>query len=217
MITEDLLHCPRCKQVDSTQKVSAIVAEGITTAQYQSIVPIKWGSETNYFPVQRELVTSTILAQKLMLPSKPEEDDRKLLLWRIVHHKWEQLYYCRRCDGVFIQGQPRFVPVDQLHNYLQEEKENYCLIQQVRVGSPLNLQVKFRLSANAIKDDRVYSIRQKDWQEGFISSHIHPSNNCAKCKQAFDELIRQMESDGWQVIEKGEQVWYLWLFVKVGG
>jgi hypothetical protein len=214
MVTENPLNCPRCKQVDATQKVSSIVAEGVTTGQYQSMAPLKWGDETHYLPVQREVISASMLAKKLMLPSMPEVDDKKLLLWCLVHYKWAQLYYCKRCDGIFIPGQERFIPVEQVHSFLQEDKEEFCLIQDTRVGSPLNLKVKYRFSANAIKSNRVYSIRQVDWEEGFVSKHVHPSSNCAKCRQAFEELVQSIESDGWHVIEKHEQWWYSWLFTK---
>jgi hypothetical protein len=41
--------------------------------------------------------------------------------WSSARTKWEQLYYCGRCDGVFIPGgNPRVVPVSQVPEFVYE-------------------------------------------------------------------------------------------------
>ena len=42
-------------------------------------------------------------------------------IWEKAFNKWNQLYYCARDDGVFIPGQNRFVPVDQMTSFLYKE------------------------------------------------------------------------------------------------
>ena len=34
--------------------------------------------------------------------------------------KWDQLYYCSRCNGVFVPGHARFIPTGQVRHYLYE-------------------------------------------------------------------------------------------------
>lgn len=40
------------------------------------------------------------------------------LRWLRAHQRWEQLFYCGRCDGVFIPGDIGLVPTPQMQEYL---------------------------------------------------------------------------------------------------
>ncbi len=65
--------CPHCGQLDAVRKVRAIVTEGVSVGQYQSIAPLQWQGKTYYLPVQRETTSSTLLAQRLAPPSQPKK------------------------------------------------------------------------------------------------------------------------------------------------
>ena len=38
--------------------------------------------------------------------------------WENAMRKWEQCYYCGRCDGVFIPQQSSLIPIAQMHEFL---------------------------------------------------------------------------------------------------
>lgn len=38
---------------------------------------------------------------------------KAIVAWHRASERWQQLYHCARCDGVFIPGQPSLTPVDQ--------------------------------------------------------------------------------------------------------
>jgi hypothetical protein len=48
---------------------------------------------------------------------------RQVIGWHQVRDRWEQLVYCSRCDGVFLPGQARLVPADQMHSWLRQEAQ----------------------------------------------------------------------------------------------
>ena len=41
-------------------------------------------------------------------------------LWQRAVDKYDRLYHCRRCAGVFLEGQNRLVPLEQMHSFLYE-------------------------------------------------------------------------------------------------
>ena len=81
MATETAPVCPRCGRLDAVRKVTSIVSEGVSTGQYQSVAPVQWQGKTYYLPVQREVVSSTVLAQRLMPPRIPEKWNPSILLF----------------------------------------------------------------------------------------------------------------------------------------
>jgi hypothetical protein len=41
--------------------------------------------------------------------------------WYRANQRWEQLFYCGRCDGVFVPGDIGLVPARQMREYLAAE------------------------------------------------------------------------------------------------
>jgi len=39
-------------------------------------------------------------------------------VWNQAMHRWHRLYYCSRCDGVFIPGEGMFTPIEEMHSAL---------------------------------------------------------------------------------------------------
>ena len=48
------------------------------------------------------------------------EHRRTWMEWQWQMHKWEALYYCHRCDGVFPPGLPLFVPTSATRTLLAQ-------------------------------------------------------------------------------------------------
>jgi len=44
----------------------------------------------------------------------------QMLPWQRAMAKWEDLFYCHRCDGVFLPGQSFFVPTIYMMDYLYD-------------------------------------------------------------------------------------------------
>jgi hypothetical protein len=44
---------------------------------------------------------------------------RQYEMWLEAMQRWNELYYCARCDGVFLEGS-RLVPVEQMYSFLYE-------------------------------------------------------------------------------------------------
>lgn len=40
--------------------------------------------------------------------------------WQRAYDKWGKLYYCQRCAGVFLPGQNRLVPLEQMNSFIYE-------------------------------------------------------------------------------------------------
>ena len=49
-----------------------------------------------------------------------EKYNLRVRKWPQAVDRWQQLHYCGRCDGVFIPGQGRFVPIEQMESFLYE-------------------------------------------------------------------------------------------------
>lgn len=45
---------------------------------------------------------------------------RRLSHWQKALDKWNRLYYCSRCAGVFLPGQNRLIPLEQMRPFLYE-------------------------------------------------------------------------------------------------
>ena len=48
--------------------------------------------------------------------------EQKLAGWQHAREKYEQLHYCARCAGIFLEGQERVVPVESLQAFLYQIK-----------------------------------------------------------------------------------------------
>ncbi len=45
---------------------------------------------------------------------------RQYAQWQKATDKWNRMYYCSRCAGVFMEGQNRLVPLEQMRSFLYE-------------------------------------------------------------------------------------------------
>jgi hypothetical protein len=41
--------------------------------------------------------------------------------------RWKALFYCGRCDGVFVPGNDSFAPMDKLRSYLNDGDERFAI------------------------------------------------------------------------------------------
>jgi Zn-dependent protease with chaperone function len=48
---------------------------------------------------------------------------QKYALWQRANDKYNRLQYCSRCAGVFIKGQNRIVPIEQMQAFLYEMQD----------------------------------------------------------------------------------------------
>lgn len=46
--------------------------------------------------------------------------EKEKLRWQQAARKWLQLYYCARCDGVFIPGASPFAPTTEMMNFIHQ-------------------------------------------------------------------------------------------------
>jgi hypothetical protein len=67
--------CPKCGQIDMVLKVSALHSGGVSSTEYEVIVPIQLGSTVTPVSSKRVGVSQTELSKKLAPPSKPEPKD----------------------------------------------------------------------------------------------------------------------------------------------
>ena len=67
-----IVTCPQCHKDDMVQKVSAIVNSGTAAVQYSVPASVQVQGQTIYGSVQKEGVSSTLLAHKLTLPSSDD-------------------------------------------------------------------------------------------------------------------------------------------------
>ncbi len=49
-----------------------------------------------------------------------QDYEQKYAQWQRARRKYEQLQYCARCAGVFLNGQERLIPVESLQTFLYE-------------------------------------------------------------------------------------------------
>jgi hypothetical protein len=45
---------------------------------------------------------------------------RQASQWQKAMDKWNNLYYCSQCAGVFLEGQVRLVPLEQMRAFIYE-------------------------------------------------------------------------------------------------
>lgn len=55
------------------------------------------------------------------LSRERERVGREMPVWQAAMGRWERLFYCHRCDGVFIPGE-ELVPTTQIRSLLYEER-----------------------------------------------------------------------------------------------
>ena len=54
------------------------------------------------------LIVATVVSQQ-----KRKAAFRKMPLWEKAMDRWDEMYYCLMCDGVYIPGERVFVPIAQ--------------------------------------------------------------------------------------------------------
>jgi len=63
--------------------------------------------------------SAEIFRLQALAERKYEEALRQYEMWPKAMQRWNELYYCARCDGVFLEGS-RLVPVEQMYSFLYE-------------------------------------------------------------------------------------------------
>ncbi len=143
-MTNASLQCPRCHRVDNVQKVSAIVNAGISSSTYTGYAD-GIGYTPNGPAITDDYITiagsnQTALSSLLAPPQRPTYNtisgtistpsgfrnanagriwaETQMPHWQRAITKWQQLFYCHRCDGVFLPGHFFFVPSGQMLDFL---------------------------------------------------------------------------------------------------
>jgi len=59
-----------------------------------------------------------------VLPGQYKRDavrvQKGLPIWNRAYSKWVHLYYCHRCDGIFVQGRENLYPTKSIKSYLSD-------------------------------------------------------------------------------------------------
>jgi hypothetical protein len=96
--------------------------------------------------------------------------------WEIAMGRWSLLYYCRRCDGVFLPSRSRFVPIDQILDYLYDIREKFVLhTEQTRITQAVVSMLAFYESAPGYLDhsQRVYEFDFDQTRSRYINWCLH--------------------------------------------
>jgi hypothetical protein len=72
--------------------------------------------------IASSIITGPLLVGFLYRMSPRYRKEQELIenKLRSALNRWSQLHYCYRCDGVFIPGENRFVPIGQVQSFLYE-------------------------------------------------------------------------------------------------
>jgi hypothetical protein len=155
------LNCPRCKQIDKVEKVSALIGRASGTSSYGSAEasiasklrkpgrPSETGLMFLFFGALLGLYGAVMLAivgkqaidaavfnasaligpvasllggAGLWLVGRKSSKDfqaHELPAWERKKAWWQDLYYCGRCDGVFVVGDDAIVPTEEARKRLR--------------------------------------------------------------------------------------------------
>lgn len=192
--------CPLCGQMDSVQKVEAVVSEGTAG---QSI---------------------TRLANHFILPAMPKGDAQKWVLWRIIRYKRSLLYYCHRDHVAYIPGQETVIePAEVQSYYINNIEGKYCLI-GIKLESRWMTGDWYFAAYVPNKNKAIVEVTKVKindfWQ-------LRKDMTNVKDVKAHAELVQQLEREGWLLVERGFEPpltdgtvrnWndqFGWLFIKV--
>lgn len=137
-MTGEELKCIKCGQIDKVQKVSALRSGRLSPPAKPANPGVSgwvWGigvllivlgiialdpllgPETAVYCLLPGIV---ILAGALVVYSnRKQRFDEEMPQWQRLMRMWNRLYYCSRCDGVFIPGKTLLVPSDLMGGFLR--------------------------------------------------------------------------------------------------
>jgi Flp pilus assembly protein TadB len=76
------------------------------------VITILFGAATLYWSIPLALIV-VIIATFLIVWYRQSAATRAMPLWEKAMERWEEMYYCANCDGVFLPWERVFVPVAQ--------------------------------------------------------------------------------------------------------
>ncbi len=76
------------------------------------VIAVMFGAATLYWSIPLAFIV-VIIATFLIVRYRQAAATRRMPEWENAMNRWEQLYYCASCDGVFLPWERVFVPVAQ--------------------------------------------------------------------------------------------------------
>ena len=76
------------------------------------IIAALFGAATLYWSISLAFIV-VIIATFLIVRYRQAAATRRMPAWEKAMNRWEEMYYCANCDGVFLPWERRFVPVAQ--------------------------------------------------------------------------------------------------------
>ena len=149
-MTAEELKCPRCGHLDRVQKVSALYhstahserfmppieprgvnipwwiwllgVAGTGIGIYMLISNLSYGFVDSVNVVCALVPGAIVLLVASMAHALGKDRVTKAMpIWKRAMQRWAQLYYCGRCDGVFIPGESSLMPAEQMQALLHSE------------------------------------------------------------------------------------------------
>ena len=129
--------------------------------------------------------------------------------------RWEQLCYCARCDGVFILDQKDFAHIDQAASFLCKEilkSKEYEFCDLVGMHIENFWSITFQFVAQAVGPRGYFVARSLQWKTGMYHFEGNTASRwpdqCAKCQQAYRQIVNELEKDGWQKTDEMGNRWW---------
>jgi hypothetical protein len=63
--------------------------------------------------------TAIVFFSRFSAQRKAQQQEQALAKWHQMRERWDRAYYCHRCDIVYIDGEPRYVPARDFHTLLK--------------------------------------------------------------------------------------------------
>jgi len=73
-----------------------------------------------FMPLWALFLTIVLIVAGSMQIRRKNSYHNQLERWQKGKLKWDKLYYCARCKGVFGQSENQFIPINQIDDYLYE-------------------------------------------------------------------------------------------------
>lgn len=114
---------------------------------------------------------------------------------------WRRLYYCARCDGVFILGEGQFAPADDTERILCTSPlgEDFCVTEIFRFSSWGLTLAPFEIVAGAIGSTGYYTAATS----GQFKAKANAPDS-TEVKSTHQQLASQLVSQGWQQVDQIE-------------
>ena len=156
---------------------------------------------------------------------------RNWLVSLAFQKKWENIYYCGRCAGVFVPGEDEFVPLNRLENYLYQYpsvvEQDYCMLfgfYWIKGWQGFLQRVPPQprwLLALGYGENGVYVVKERHWTDTWsdedpeklgtrLQSHVHNdlASQCPACKDNYEQMATELQSAGWVRLPEHGPKWY---------